>query len=124
MILDSFTKKPFIEKNIKFEEGPLHATKEELTTDPPILVDADLTNASSIALDEEEEADGNDEQVDTDSITIQLWAQKSLHATSDLVGDPTNIQRSHSQFQSAPQALTITLLQSLCCASTVTWSLL
>jgi hypothetical protein len=64
MLLNPFTEKLFIEVSVKFEDGPLHAIEEELSIDPLVLVDADLTDASSIALDEildsDEEQEAND----------------------------------------------------------------
>jgi hypothetical protein len=85
-LLNPFTEFFFIEISVKFEEGPLHATKEEPTTDPLVLVDVDLTDASLISLDEildldeEEEVDDIDEHVVANLIARPLWAQQTLQA--------------------------------------------
>lgn len=83
----------------------MHVTKEELAKSPPILVDLDIIDASLIYLDEEEEANEIDEQVFVGLITIPLWVQKKVEVVGDLFGDPIDIQRTHSQFQGAPQEL-------------------
>jgi hypothetical protein len=64
MLLNPFTEKK--ERSVKFEEGPLHATKEEPTTDPPVLVDANLIDASLIASDEILDSDEEEEVDDID----------------------------------------------------------
>jgi hypothetical protein len=76
-------------------------------------IDVDLQDDSSSTtyqiLDQISESNLNDHDHGMDDPEIRpKWAQKTLQSAGELVGDPTDLRRTRSQFEGAPHVLTAT----------------
>ena len=92
------TNKYFIERSVQFEEEPL-ATVEvgESSSPPKPLIVSEETNE----FDYSNIYDNYDLIAYTNSPTIQKWASRTIHATRELAGNPSDTRKTRSQFESA-----------------------
>jgi hypothetical protein len=117
-LLNLSTNMLIIEHNVQFEESSLHAPLEpHAKTSVPLPapnINDDETNHSDHGSDLSSESDSEyDEYVDDEHANVEpsqmlKWAQTTLRATRDLVGDPTYHKRTRSQLDDPPHALTTT----------------
>ena len=92
------TNKAFIERSVQFQEEPL-ATVEvgESSSSPQPLTVSEETNEFS----DSDMSDNYDLISYPNNPTITKWESRTIHAARELDGNPSDIRRTRSQFESA-----------------------
>ena len=92
------TKKSFIERSVQFEEDSLAAVEVGESSSPPQpLIVSEETNEFS----DSDMYDNDDLIAYTNSPTRPKWAIRTIHATGEQAGNPSDTRRTISQFESA-----------------------
>jgi hypothetical protein len=116
-LIDPSTDQLIIERSVQFEESLSHAPHEPHAGTfvlPPVRDDesAHSNSTSDLSSDTESEdsehADAQSVQADEEPQQRPKWAQTTLQDAGDLVGDPTDLRRTRSQFEEPPRVLTTT----------------
>jgi hypothetical protein len=94
-LIDPSTDNIIIERSVQFEESPMQASQEPHveTSTPPLVLDAqdDASSHSHQNSDLIYESNSKyDEHANYDPHQFPKWAQSTLHAIGDLVGDPSD----------------------------------
>ena len=96
-LINLTTNTAFIERSVQFQEEPLAAVEVGESSPPEPLNVSEETNEFSDSV-----MSHNDDLIaDPDSHTRQKWAAKTIHATRELAGNPSDPRRTRSQFESA-----------------------
>ena len=97
-MINLITNKFFIEWSVQFQEEPLVAVEVQESSSPPDpLIVSGETNEFV-----DSDMSGNDDLiVDPNSPTRPKWEAKTIHATGELAGNPSDTRRTKSQFESA-----------------------
>ena len=97
-LINLIINKYFIERSVQFEEDPL-ATVEvgESSSSPEPLIVSEETNEFS----DSDMSDNDDLIAYPNSPTRPKWASRTIHATGELAGNPSDTRRTRSQFESA-----------------------
>ena len=92
------TNKAFIERSVQFEEEPLAAVEVgESSSSPQPLIVSEETNEFV-----DSDMSDNDYLIAyPNRPTRPKWETRTIHATRELVGNPSHTRRTRSQFESA-----------------------
>ena len=90
-------KKAFIERCVHFEEEPLAKVQIGEASSPP---EPQEVSKEFVEHADSNLSDGDDFIADPNSPTRTKWASKTLHAAGELAGDPNDLRRTRSQFES------------------------
>ena len=97
-LINLSTNKAFIERSVQFQEEPLVAVEVgEFSSPPEPLIVSGETNEFV----DSDMSDNYDLILDLDIPTRPKWAAKTIHASEELAGNPSDPRRTRSQFESA-----------------------
>ena len=97
-LINLSTNKAFIERIVQFQEEPLVAVEVRESSSPPNpLIVSGETNEFAYS-----DMSNNDDLIADHNIpTRPKWEENTIHATGELVGNPSDTRRTRSQFESA-----------------------
>ena len=97
-LINLSTNKAFIERSVQFQEEPLVVVEVGESSSPldPLIVSGETNEFS------DSDMSNNDGFIaDPESPTRPKWEENTIHATGELVGNPSDTRRTRSQFESA-----------------------